>query len=148
MKHRRAIGVMTGCLGLALILGASRMLSAQQSPDPTRPASEQAGKVSLAEVGLPAGAASVTRFVYAPGKTMTPHTHIGRTSIITVVQGRLTERRGEVVNVYKAGDVIMVSEGTSHANENAGPDTLIYVEVNITGTKPGPTPAAAPPAAK
>ena len=105
-------------------------------------------KVSLAEVGLPAGAASVTRFVYEPGRTMAPHTHIGRTSIITIVQGRLTERRGEVVNVYKAGDVISVAEGTSHANENAGPETLIYVEVNITGTKPGPAPAAAPAPAK
>ena len=36
-----------------------------------------------------------------------------------------------------------VAEGTTHANENAGPDNLIYVEVNITGTVPGPaaTPA-------
>ena len=143
MKHRPAVGVVTGCVGLALILGASRILSAQQAPSSTRPASQQAGKVSLAEVGLPEGAASVTRFVYEPGRTMTPHTHVGRTSIITIVQGHLTERRGEVVNVYKAGDVIMVSEGTSHANENAGPETLIYVEVNITGTKPGPAPAAA-----
>jgi quercetin dioxygenase-like cupin family protein len=146
MKHRRAIEVLTGSLGFALFLGASHVISAQ--PDPNRPTSEQVAKVSLAEVGLPAGAASATRFVYAPGRAMTPHTHVGRTSIITVVQGRLTEHRGEVVNVYKAGDVITVAEGTSHANENAGPDTLIYVEVNITGTKPGPAPAAAPAPAK
>jgi len=114
---------------------------AQQAPDPNRPTSEVVAKVSLAEVGLPAGAASATRFLYAPGKAMAPHTHIGRTSIITVVQGQLTEHRGDVVHVYKAGDVISVAEGTTHANENAGPGNLIYVEVNITGTKPGP-PAA------
>jgi len=35
-----------------------------------------------------------------------------------------------------------VAEGASHANENAGPEDLVYVEVNITGTKPGPPPAA------
>ncbi len=98
-------------------------------------------KVSLGEVGLPAGAASATRFLYKPGLSMAPHQHIGRTSIITIVKGELTERRGNVVNVYKAGDVITVAEGASHANENAGTEDLVYVEINITGTKPGPPPA-------
>jgi quercetin dioxygenase-like cupin family protein len=73
---------------------------------------------------------------------MAPHQHIGRTSIITIVKGELTERRGDVVKVYKAGDVITVAEGASHANENKGPEDLVYVEINITGTKPGPVPAA------
>lgn len=45
------------------------------------------------------------RFTYAPGKAMPPHTHMGRTSIIVIVRGQLTERRGEVVRVLKAGDV-------------------------------------------
>ena len=144
MKHRLVVYLLTCCLGLALFSVAGRVISAQQAPDPNRPSSEVVAKVSLAEVGLPAGAASATRFVYAPGRAMAPHTHTGRTSIITVVQGHLTEHRGDVVHVYKAGDVISVAEGTTHANENAGPDTLIYVEVNITGTVPGPAPAAAP----
>jgi quercetin dioxygenase-like cupin family protein len=144
MTHPRVIGTLTGCLGLALVLGVVHIRAQQPAADANRPASEIVAKVSLAEVGLPAGAASATRFVYAPGRAMTPHTHIGRTSIITVVQGQLTEHRGDVVHVYKAGDVISVSEGTTHANENAGPDNLIYVEVNITGTKPGPAPAPAP----
>jgi len=144
MKRRHVVGLFGGCLGLALAVGAGHRLSAQQPPDPNRPTSEVVAKVSLDEVGLPAGAASATRFLYAPGKAMAPHTHTGRTSIITVVQGHLTEHRGTAVHVYGPGDVITVSEGTTHANENAGPDNLIYVEVNITGTKPGPAPAAAP----
>jgi quercetin dioxygenase-like cupin family protein len=148
MKHERAMNIVTGCVGIALALGAGRVILAQQPPDPNRPTSEVVAKVSLAEVGLPAGAASATRFVYAPGKAMAPHTHTGRTSIITVVQGHLTEHRGSAVHVYGPGDVISVAEGTTHANENAGPDTLIYVEVNITGTVPGPAPAAAPASAK
>ena len=137
MKHRRVIGTIAGCLGLTLVVGASHRMFAQQQPDPSRPTSEVVAKVNLAEVGLPAGAASATRFVYAPGKAMAPHTHTGRTSITTVVQGHLTEHRGNAVHVYGPGDVITVAEGTTHANENAGPDTLIYVEVNITGTVPG-----------
>jgi quercetin dioxygenase-like cupin family protein len=143
MKSRRTLGVLSGCVGMVLILGVYHV-RAQQAADPSRPTSVNVAKVNLAEVGLPQGAASVTRFVYAPGKQMAPHTHTGRTSIITVVQGQLTEHRGSVVNVYKAGDVITVAEGATHANENAGPGDLIYVEVNITGTKPGPVPAAAP----
>ena len=142
MKPRRTIGVLSGCLGMAMALGTYH-LRAQQPAAATRPASETVAKVSLAEVGLPDGAASVTRFVYGPGKVMAPHTHTGRTSIITIVQGQLTEHRGSVVNVYKAGDVITVAEGATHANENAGPGNMIYVEVNITGTKPRPAPAAA-----
>jgi quercetin dioxygenase-like cupin family protein len=141
MKSRRVVGALTGCLGLAVMVGTIHM-RAQQAPDPSRPTSEVVAKVSLAEVGLPAGAASATRFLYAPGKAMAPHTHTGRTSIITVVQGHLTEHRGTVVHVYNPGDVISVAEGVTHANENAGPDNLIYVEVNITGTVPGPAPAA------
>ena len=144
MKHRRVVHVLTGCVGVTLFLTAGHVISAQQPPAAPRPSSEVVAKVSLAEVGLPAGAASATRFVYGPGMAMAPHTHTGRTSIITVVQGRLTEHRGTEVHVYKAGDVISVAEGTTHANENAGPETLIYVEVNITGTVPGPAPAAAP----
>jgi quercetin dioxygenase-like cupin family protein len=144
IKHRRIIGALAGCVGLALVLGASQLRGQQPAADPNRPTSEVVAKVSLAEVGLPAGAASATRFVYGPGKAMAPHTHTGRTSIITIVQGELTEHRGDVVHVYKAGDVITVAEGTTHANENAGKQPLIYVEVNITGTKPGPAPTPAP----
>jgi quercetin dioxygenase-like cupin family protein len=148
MNRQRAIGTLIGCFGIALALGASHAVLAQQPPDPSRPSSEVVAKVSLSEVGLPAGAASATRFVYLPGKSMAPHTHTGRTSIITVVQGHLTEHRGSAVHVYGPGDVIAVAEGTTHANENAGPDALIYVEVNITGTLPGPAPAQAPAPAK
>ena len=143
MNSRRTMGLLAAVFGIALALGTYHV-RAQQPADPSRPTSVNVAKVNLAEVGLPEGAASVTRFVYAPGKQMAPHTHTGRTSIITIVQGQLTEHRGSVVNVYKAGDVITVAEGATHANENAGPGDLIYVEVNITGTKPGPTRAGAP----
>lgn len=142
MKHRPVVHVLACGVAVALLLVGGHALSAQQTPDPSRPASEIVAKVNLAEVGLPAGAASATRFVYAPGKAMAPHTHTGRTSIITIVSGQLTEHRGNVVHVYKPGDVITVAEGATHANENAGPEPLIYVEVNITGTVPGPPPAA------
>jgi quercetin dioxygenase-like cupin family protein len=145
METRRFIGALSVCVGIAFVLGVYDARAQQQAgAAAARPTSENVAKVNLAEVGLPDGAASVTRFVYAPGKVMAPHTHTGRTSIITIVQGQLTEHRGTVKNVYKAGDVITVAEGATHANENAGPGDLIYVEVNITGTLKRPAPAAAP----
>ena len=138
----RLSGALLGSLGMAIVLGVSH--TGAQTPSASgRPASEVVAKVSLAEVGLPAGAVSVSRFVYGPGKVMAPHTHTGRTSIITIVSGRLTEHRGDVKRVYNPGDVITVAEGATHANENAGPEDLIYVEVNITGTVPRQAPAPA-----
>jgi quercetin dioxygenase-like cupin family protein len=137
MNRLRLIGAMTGCLAIGVMLGAT-FARAQQAPAGPRPQSEVVAKVSLGEVGLPQGAVSVSKFLYKPGLSMAPHTHVGRTSIITIVSGQLTERRGDVVKVYKAGDVATVAEGASHANENAGKEDLVYVEVNITGTKPGP----------
>ena len=144
MTHRRIVRTFVFLAGSLLFIGGGYAMAARQAAP--RPTSEQMGKVSLGEVGLAAGNASVTKFTYAPGMAMTPHTHTGRTSIITVVQGSLTESRGETKRVYGPGSVIMVSEGTTHANENAGPETLVYVEVNITGTLPGPARAGTPPA--
>ena len=137
MKRVRLIGALLGCLVVGIILGAG-ITRAQQPPAGPRPQSEVVAKVSLGEVGLPQGAVSVSKFLYKPGLSMAPHQHVGRTSVITIVSGQLTERRGDAVKIYKAGDVITVAEGASHANENAGKEDLVYVEVNITGTKPGP----------
>lgn len=141
--NRRAIGTLAVCSGLALALSGGYTYAQQKPADPNRPLSEPVAKVDLAEVGLTGGAASATRFTYVPGKSMAPHTHTGRTSIIVIVQGQLTERRGDTVRLLKAGDVATVAEGATHANENAGTEPLIYVEINITGTKPGPTPPTA-----
>jgi quercetin dioxygenase-like cupin family protein len=141
MTQRPVIGILAVCSGLVLGLSGRHVYGQQKPADPNRPLSENVAKVNLEEVGLAGGAASVTRFTYAPGKAMPPHTHTGRTSIIVIVQGQLTERRGEVARVLKKGDVATVAEGATHANENAGTEPLIYVEINITGTKPGPVPA-------
>src|SRR5688572_6388992 len=88
MNQRWSIGTLTICSGLALCLTVGYGFAQEKPADPNRPLSENVAKVNLAEVGLTAGAASVTRFTYAPGKAMPPHTHIGRTSIIVIVQGQ------------------------------------------------------------
>src|SRR5687767_785069 len=103
MTHRRIVRTFFVLAGSLLLAGGGYAVAARQAAP--RPTSEQMGKVSLGEVGLPAGNASVTKFTYTPGMAMTPHTHTGRTSVITVVQGNLTESRGETKRVYGPGSV-------------------------------------------
>ena len=142
MTHRRIVRTFVFLAGSLVLAGDGYSMAARKAAQP-RPTSEQVGKVSLGEVGLAAGNASVTKFTYTPGMAMTPHTHTGRTSIITVVQGNLTESRGETKRVYGPGSVVIVYEGTTRQRER-GPET-VYVEVNITGTVPGPARAGTPP---
>jgi quercetin dioxygenase-like cupin family protein len=143
MTRRHIVGTLA-CLGFALLVGLGHTF-AQQAPAAApaaapRPTSTNCAKVELSEVGLP-GVASATCFVYNPGTLMAPHKHDGRTSIIIVVSGQLSEHRGDVVKKYNPGDVVTVSNGTTHANENAGTVPLVYVEINISANPPA-TPAA------
>jgi mannose-6-phosphate isomerase-like protein (cupin superfamily) len=43
--------------------------------------------------------------------------------------------RGSVKREYKTGDVIQVSEGTTHHAENYGTIPAVYIEINTTAAK-------------
>src|SRR5947207_6208529 len=73
----------------------------------------------LAEVGL-AGTSAAQRVTLAAASKTADHTHTGRTSLLIMIQGTLTEVRGQVKHEYKPGDVVQVSEGTTHHAENYG----------------------------
>jgi quercetin dioxygenase-like cupin family protein len=88
----------------------------------------------LAEVGL-AGTSVAQRVTIAPGTKMADHTHTGRTSLLVMVQGSLTEVRGAERHDYKVGDVIKVSEGVTHHAENYGTAPAVYIEINTTAKK-------------
>jgi quercetin dioxygenase-like cupin family protein len=88
----------------------------------------------LSEVGL-SGTNVAQRVTIAPGSKMADHTHTSRTSLLVMVQGTLTEVRGSVKHEYKVGDVIQVSEGTTHHAENYGTVPAVYIEINTTAKK-------------
>jgi quercetin dioxygenase-like cupin family protein len=88
----------------------------------------------LSEVGL-AGTNVAQRVTIGPGTKMADHTHTGRTSLLIMVQGALTEVRGNVRHEYKTGDVIQVSEGVTHHAENSGTVPAVYIEINTTAKK-------------
>ena len=57
MTHRRIVTGLAASLAFVFLSAAGYRVLAQQAPDPNRPTSEVVAKVSLAEVGLPAGLA-------------------------------------------------------------------------------------------
>ena len=117
-----------GCFG-------SSGLSAQDKPLTTaQPKVEVLVTTQLSEVGLP-GTNVAQRVTIGAGTKMADHTHTGRTSLLILTQGALTEFRGTVKHEYKAGDVVQVSEGTTHHVENYGTVPAIYIEINTTAKK-------------
>jgi mannose-6-phosphate isomerase-like protein (cupin superfamily) len=121
-------------VALVVLFGAVT-LRAQDAPLAAGP-STVAPQVSvdLAEVGL-AGRLTAGRVTIGPGITRPDHTHTGRTSLLVVVQGSLTEVRGSVKHEYNVGDVVAVAEGVTHHAENHGAGPLVYIEINATANK-------------
>lgn len=99
-----------------------------------RSKTEPQAMVDLAQIGL-AGALTATRVTIAPGTMNAEHTHTGRTSLLVIVQGPLTEVRGSAKRAYDAGDVVAVADGVSHHVENHGTVPAVYVEINVTANK-------------
>jgi quercetin dioxygenase-like cupin family protein len=110
-------------------------LGAQDKPLTTaQPKVEVLVTTQLSEVGL-SGTNVAQRVTIGAGTKMADHTHTGRTSLLIMTQGALTEFRGTVKHEYKAGDVVQVTEGTTHHVENYGSVPAIYIEINTTAKK-------------
>jgi len=121
-------------IGLGMLAGIA-VVQAQDKPL-TKGSSQidQVANVDLAEVGL-AGNSAAVRVTIPPGIMTADHTHTGRTSIVVLVQGALTEVRGDTKHQYKPGDVITVAEGVTHHAENPGSVPVVYIEINTTAKK-------------
>jgi quercetin dioxygenase-like cupin family protein len=134
MRARNQIGMVVAVCGLLAGLGPAA-LAAQEKPLVTgQPKVEVLVTTQLSEVGL-SGTNVAQRVTIPPGTKMADHTHTGRTSLLIMVQGALTEVRGSVKHEYKTGDVIQVSEGTTHHAENYGTLPAVYIEINTTAKK-------------
>jgi quercetin dioxygenase-like cupin family protein len=134
MKNR-VVATLACCLAFAVPIGLGQLYAQQKPGGAGSSGSETVAKVDLKEVGLP-GQVSASKLTFNPGTKGNPHTHTGRTSIITVVQGTFIEHRGEAVKTYQAGDTFTVANGQEHWAENSGTVPLVYVEVNISASQP------------
>lgn len=134
MRARKQLGMVVAVCGLLAGVGTGA-LAAQDKPLVTgQPTVEVLVTTQLSEVGL-AGTNVAQRVTIPPGTKMADHTHTGRTSLLIMVQGALTEVRGSGKHEYKTGDVIQVSEGTTHHAENYGTIPAVYIEINTTAKK-------------
>jgi mannose-6-phosphate isomerase-like protein (cupin superfamily) len=89
----------------------------------------------LKTVGL-AGQMNVARVLVNPGTKTPLHTHEKRTGIMVMLQGTLTEHRGDTVLMRTAGDVFEVVEGVTHWAENKGTVPVIYIETSTALAAP------------
>jgi quercetin dioxygenase-like cupin family protein len=68
----------------------------------------------------------------APGGSLAAHSHDGRPEIIYVVQGILTEQRNDAAPVdHKAGDVLIMKTGVTHALSNRSTAPAIYIAAPV-----------------
>ena len=122
-------------LALFMAAMATPLMGAQNAAVVEGPSkTESLATVNLSEVGL-AGSLTAGRVTIEPGIKRPDHTHMGRTSLLVVVQGTLTEVRGAAVHEYHSGDVVTVAEGATHHAENHGTVPLVYVEINATANR-------------
>ena len=130
MFIQKRVAVSMSC-SVLLVVCSFGFLFAQDNSDRRFDKIERVAEVNLSEIGL-SGAISALRVTINPGTKTPIHTHDGRTSVFVLVQGILTEHRGEVSREYEAGAVGTVAEGVTHWAENKGSIPVIYVETNTT----------------
>ena len=134
MSRRVQLGTIVSLFSLVALVGSLPLAAQGNTLATGQPKVEVLVTTELSEVGL-SGTNVAQRVTIPPGTKMADHTHTGRTSLLIMVQGALTEVRGTTKHEYKPGDVIKVSEGTTHHAENYGTVPAVYIEINTTAKK-------------
>ena len=134
MNSRLQVGTIVAVFAVLGSFEASGLWAQDKPLTTAQPKVEVLVTTQLSEVGL-SGTNVAQRVTIGAGTKMADHTHTGRTSLLIMTQGALTEFRGTVKHEYKAGDVVQVSEGTTHHVENYGTVPAIYIEINTTAKK-------------
>jgi quercetin dioxygenase-like cupin family protein len=134
MSRLVQLGTIVSLASLIAVVGSTAITAQEKTLTTGQPKVEVLVTTELSEVGL-SGTNVAQRVTIPPGMKMADHTHTGRTSLLIMVQGTLTEVRGATRHEYKPGDVIKVSEGTTHHAENYGTVPAVYIEINTTAKK-------------
>lgn len=75
------------------------------------------------------------RITIVPGGAITEHSHAERPGIVYIVEGTMTEHRGDVARVVKAGDSWPEDAGTVHWFENTGDKPCVIWSVDLVPKK-------------
>lgn len=134
MRRRRQRPMIVASFTALALLAAGALLAQNRQLADGQYKVEPLVTTDLSEVGLN-GTSAAQRVTVAAGSKTAEHTHTGRTSLLVMIQGTLTEVRGTVKTEYKPGEVVKVSEGVTHHAENYGTTPVVYVEINTTARK-------------
>ena len=105
----------------------------EKEPRPIGFATERLAAIDLiSEIGkLDGHVLRASRTRVSAGGGFAAHTHDGRPEVIVMLKGTLTETRGSKTVDYAAGEVLVMSDGVTHALENRGMDEVEYVSITV-----------------
>ena len=78
----------------------------------------------------------VRQVTLAPGAVFAVHNHKDRPGVAYVLQGTITEHRGDAVKDYHAGEVWTETKDTTHWIENRGTTDAILLPSDVFHTQP------------
>ena len=121
-------------LGLAFIAGLGNANGQQAAPPATKGVTvKQLTVVDLGpEIEGMAGRQLRMRLItLEPGGFFAIHSHKDRPGTVYVLEGKITEQRGEVVKEYGPGEVWSENKETTHRVDNKGttPATIVAVDI-------------------
>jgi quercetin dioxygenase-like cupin family protein len=103
-----------------------------QPPNRTGVTWTQLGEIDLgAELGVDGRALRGRLVTLPPGGIVPTHTHNDRPSVMYMVEGTATERRGDSVIEHHPGEGFRIGKDTPHSMENRTSARAAYVEVDV-----------------
>ena len=130
----RAWAITAGALAIGFVAGAFAHALAQP-PNRTGVTWTQLGEIELGpELGdVPAaGRALRGRLVtLPPGGVVPTHNHNDRPSVMYMVEGTATEKRGETIIEHHQGEGFRIGKDRPHQMENRTQARAAYVEVDV-----------------
>ncbi len=75
------------------------------------------------------------RIVIEPGGTIAEHSHADRPGVVYILEGSMTEHRGDVARVVKPGDTWTEMADTVHWMENTSGKPCTIIAVDLVANK-------------
>lgn len=103
-----------------------------QPPNRTGVTWTQLGEIDLGpELGFEGRGLRGRLVTLPPGGIVPTHSHNDRPSIMYMVEGTATERRGAAVVEHQPGEGFRIGKDTPHSMENRSAGRAAYVEVDV-----------------
>ena len=121
-------------LAVGILLTAPAILAVPAADKPLR--TQGLDEARLEQFSLPAQLTPgyelrARRIVFAPGGTVVEHSHVDRPGVAYVLEGSMTEHRGNVARVVRAGDTWAEDATAVHWLENTTDRPCIFLSVDL-----------------